>query len=191
MRFRSVSLIAILAITARFAIGQTFEREIKTAVFSHGFERAVAVQNPGAIEPIVQGLRLNNAQAANFRSLIDVRAKEIETLSAEIQEKRLALHRALEQSSPNAMEVGTLTVSVQELEARWTAIDERFQNAFSNMLTPDQRSTFEGIKAAAKQIEAFHMTGLIGPSKVTHDFVIGTGGSKGVFMKFVEAAEIK
>jgi len=185
MAFRFVSLIALLAITAGPVLAQNFEKEIKVA-FAHHAELGGVVHNQEGIETVVQALRLSNAQAGNFRSLIEARNQEMENLTTEIHDKRMALHKALEQSSPNAMEVGTLTVSIQELEGRMTAINERFQNAFSNMLTAEQRATFDGLRNAANQLEAFHMTGLIGPKMMTHDFVIGTGATKGMFMKFVE-----
>ena len=188
MAIRFVSLIALLAITTGPTLAQNFEKGL-TVAFTHHAELGAAVHNQEVIDTVVQALRLNNAQAGNFRSLIEARTQEMENLKTQIHEKRMALHQALEQSSPNAMEVGTLTVSIQELETRMTDINERFQNAFSNMLTADQRATFDGIRNAAKQIEAFQVTGLIGPKMMTHDFLIGGGAgwSKGTFMKFVEA----
>lgn len=172
MKFRWIALVAILTVTTGMALAQNFEREIKKAFFAHHGEVGDVVYHAGgveSVETVIQALRLSDAQSSSLRALMDSRTKETGALMKEIEEKRRSLEQALEEPSPNAMQIGTLTVSIQELERRSTAVQERFQSAFSNMLNPEQRAAFDGIKAAAKQIQAFHAAGLIDPVMIHHE----------------------
>ena len=193
MKFRWIALVAILTVTTGVALAQNFEREIKKAFFAHHGEVGDVVYHAGGVEgveTVIQALRLSDAQSSSLRALMDSRRKETGALMKEIEEKRRSLEQALEEPSPNALQIGTLTVSIQELERRSTAIEERFQSAFSNMLNPEQRAAFDGIKAAAKQIQAFHAAGLIDPVMIHHEIMFGS--EAGIFMnKLIETEKLK
>jgi hypothetical protein len=59
------------------------------------------------------------------------------------------------------------------------------------MLNPDQRAAFEGIKSAAKQIQAFHAAGLIDPVMVHHEVMFAPEHAGMWVKKLTETIELK
>ena len=67
------------------------------------------------------------------------------------QEKALAeqLRTALQGSNPNACDVGTLVVGIDALRDQTRAALQEFDEAFTAILTPEQKAKYEALKEAA------------------------------------------
>jgi hypothetical protein len=80
------------------------------------------------------------------------------------------LEKALEQPNPIAFEVGTLLVSIRDLESRMKAADKTLQRNLESILAAKQKATLEMIKNATAQAEALRRTGLLASEPEHYQF---------------------
>ena len=136
------------------------------------------IDEPDPAQIITQALSLNGTQTAYLQRFLDDRNKEMEIIEREIDTRRQSLERELEQPNPIAFEVGTLMVSIRELESRKKTVNETLQRNLESILTASQKAVLVTIKSAAAQAEALRMTGLL-PSEQEHYMFGGTEGKAG------------
>src|SRR6185295_15869915 len=117
-------------------------------------ERAVekfkvfTIDEPDPAQIITQALSLTGPQTVNLQTFLDARNREIEAIERDIDTRRQALERALEQPNPIAFEVGTLTISIRDLESKKTEANVTLQRNLEGILTPKQKAALETIKSA-------------------------------------------
>jgi Spy/CpxP family protein refolding chaperone len=115
---------------------------------------AAAARGPGEIlanpRLLARYLRLTPEQVAQQRVLLRELHAELEPLREQRQELRDDLREALEASSPDACSVGALVVDLDALRDQTRAALEAFDEAFSAILTEDQRARYEALKEAAR-----------------------------------------
>jgi len=128
------------------------------------------IDEPDPAQIITQALSLTGTQAANLQTFLDDRSKEIEIIERDIDTRRQALERALEQPNPIAFEVGTLMVSIRDLESKMKAADETLQRNVETILTAKQKATLEMIKNATAQADALRRTGLLASEPQHYQF---------------------
>jgi Spy/CpxP family protein refolding chaperone len=73
------------------------------------------------------------------RALQETRRKEMESLQAELRQKRQELRALVQQPNPNPTDVGNATLSLRESSQRRRAIQQRFLSGVRGLLTPDQQ----------------------------------------------------
>jgi len=90
------------------------------------------------IERLQQRLNLTDSQMNGIRALAENRRKEMELLRQDLQQKRQALRRSIEQPNPNPSDVGNATLALKETRERARDIHQRFMSGVKALLTPDQ-----------------------------------------------------
>ena len=90
------------------------------------------------IERLQQRLNLTDSQMNGIRALAENRRKEMELLRQDLQQKRQALRRSIEQPNPNPSDVGNATLALKETRERARDIHQRFMSGVKGLLTPDQ-----------------------------------------------------
>jgi len=136
------------------------------------------IDEPDPAQIITQALNLTGPQTVRVQTFLDDRNKEIEIIERDINARRQALERALEQPNPVSFEVGTLVVSIRDLEAKRKVADETLQRSVESILSANQKAVLVTIKNAAAQAEALRMAGLL-PSQPEH--YLGGEGKAGWF----------
>jgi Spy/CpxP family protein refolding chaperone len=72
------------------------------------------------------------------RALQETRRAETQSLQQEMQQKRQALRRLLQETNPNATDVGNATLALNETRERMREINQRFASGLKSLLTPEQ-----------------------------------------------------
>jgi hypothetical protein len=145
------------------------------------FERAIF---PGPPEQLItavqQALGLTETQVSALRALLNLRAETVRNLFQELGEKQRVLHELLAQTNPSALDVGNAFLAVQGVQSQLRASGDKFQTDFLALLTPDQRSTIEGLRTALSQIEALRRLGVFGNDAGSQFILPMPGGVGGV-----------
>ncbi len=111
-------------------------------------------------------LNLTGSQVERLRALLDARALADQAAQDNIQNKIDALAAAQEKSTSNSAAIEAAARALREAEQSQRNINEKFRTDFLNLLTPEQKKTFDGINAAAASVDALARLGLIdGPGR--------------------------
>jgi Spy/CpxP family protein refolding chaperone len=125
-----------------------------------------AAGTPGApgfaqhFDHLAKALALTDAQKASAKPLADELEATVKPLFAELKTKHDAVKAALD-SNADAATVGDAAIAAHAVETQIKAAHDKFAEAFSALLTPDQLAKFNAFKAHMK---AHHGPGF-GPSK--------------------------
>jgi Spy/CpxP family protein refolding chaperone len=95
-------------------------------------------------------LRLTPEQVQQQRQLVQALRADVEPLRAQRTALREDLRAALEGGSPDACAVGAIVVDLSELRGQIRAELEEFDDAFSDILTPEQLARYEALKEAVR-----------------------------------------
>ena len=101
----------------------------------------------GRAEGMARVLGLTEAQKDQVRQLMEGRRAEHEALRAKLEENRHELQKALESASPDAVAVGELAIEGHRLREQGRALREAQDAAVRGLLTPEQRTKFDALKA--------------------------------------------
>ena len=95
-------------------------------------------------------LRLTPEQVQQQRQLVQALRADLEPLRAQRTALREDLRAALEGGSPDACAVGAIVVDLSELRGQIRGELEEFDDAFSDILTPEQLVRYEALKEAVR-----------------------------------------
>lgn len=95
-------------------------------------------------------LRLTPEQVQQQRQLVQALRADVEPLRAQRTALREDLRAALEGGSPDACAVGAIVVDLSELRGQIRGELEEFDDAFSDILTPEQLARYEALKEAVR-----------------------------------------
>ncbi|HBL29999.1 MAG TPA: hypothetical protein DD490_24430 [Acidobacteria bacterium] len=120
-------------------------------------EAAKPPQNPGAIlrnpRLLARYLKLTTEQVATYKTLRETLGTELKPLHAALEPLQAQLKTQLDAASPVACTVGDTVVDIDEVRDDIRAAYEKFDDAFSAILTPEQLTKYENLKEAAGLIE--------------------------------------
>ena len=113
-----------------------------------------ASEGPGGVRPrmgraegMARFLDLNEAQKEQVRKLMEGRRAEHEALRDEVETNAEQLKKALEGANPDPVAVGELAIEGHRLRAQGRALREAQDKAVRGVLTPEQQSRFDAMKA--------------------------------------------
>lgn len=116
-------------------------------------EAAKPPQNPGAIlrnpRALARYLRLTPEQNATFKTLREELQADLKPLQPQIKPLREQLADQLDAAAPDACAVGQTAVALDAVRDDIRAAYEKFDTAFSAILTPEQLAKYEHLKEAA------------------------------------------
>ncbi len=95
---------------------------------------------------LAKALDLTDAQKAAAKPLQDELQATVKPLFAELETKHQAVHAALD-ANADAATVGEAVIAAHAVELQIKAAHEKFATAFAALLTPDQLTKFNAIKA--------------------------------------------
>jgi Spy/CpxP family protein refolding chaperone len=95
-------------------------------------------------------LRLTPEQVQQQRQLVQALRADVEPLREQRKALRDDLRAALEGGSPDACAVGAIVVDLSELRGQIRGELEEFDDAFSDILTPEQLARYEALKEAVR-----------------------------------------
>ena len=95
-------------------------------------------------------LRLTPEQVQQQRQLVQALRADVEPLREQRKALREDLREALEGGSPDACAVGAIVVDLSELRGQIRGELEEFDDAFSDILTPEQLARYEALKEAVR-----------------------------------------
>lgn len=104
---------------------------------------AEILSNPRAL---ARYLQLTPAQVTQQQQLVQALRADVEPLLQEQKTLREALRDELAAATPNACEVGAAAIAVQENREEIRAARQEFDQAFTAILTPEQRARYEALK---------------------------------------------
>jgi Spy/CpxP family protein refolding chaperone len=132
--FRQLTVIAIIAALAGPTVLAAQGLRARRAVG----QRQQRVQRGERVGQVQQRLNLNAAQQEGLRALQQNRRAETQSFQQELRQKRQALREILQQSNPNANDVGNATLQLKEIRERMRGVNQRFLSGLRGLLTPDQ-----------------------------------------------------
>lgn len=95
---------------------------------------------------LAKALDLTDAQKAAAKPLQDELMATVKPLFAELETKHQAVHAALD-ANADAATVGEAAIAAHAVELQIKAAHEKFATAFAALLTPDQLTKFNALKA--------------------------------------------
>src|SRR5262245_49728211 len=116
---------------------------------------------PDALLETRDALNLTGQQLDRLRALVDARALAEQSAQDSIQNKIDALAAAQEKSPSNPSAIDNSARALREAEQAQRNINEKFRTDFMNLLTPEQKKTFDSINAAAASVDALTRLGVI------------------------------
>jgi Spy/CpxP family protein refolding chaperone len=142
-RFATLLFLATLAVVPAFAAGHH-------ANAANGANPANAA-NPaghmaGHLAHLAKALDLTDAQQAAAKPLADELQATITPLFADLRTKHEAVRTALD-ANADATTVGEAAIAAHAVELQIKATHEKFATAFAALLTPDQLTKFNALKA--------------------------------------------
>ena len=103
----------------------------------------------GRAEGMARFLGLSEAQKVEVRKLMEGRRAEHEALREQVEANSEELKKALESASPVPAEVGELAIEGHRLREQGRALREAQDKAVRALLTPEQQTKFDAMKALA------------------------------------------
>jgi Spy/CpxP family protein refolding chaperone len=100
----------------------------------------------GMAAHLAKALNLTDAQKAAAKPLQDEFMATVKPLFADLEAKHQAVHAALE-ANADAATVGEAAIAAHAVELQIKAAHEKFATAFAALLTPDQLTKFNALKA--------------------------------------------
>jgi Spy/CpxP family protein refolding chaperone len=113
---------------------------------------------------LVEVLGFGEAQLAQFRQLAEARRTAAEALQKQVAEAEKALGEALKAEAPDAAAVGAALLKVETLRKQFASIEEAFRTGVAGILTAEQKTKLEELRALAAAVragEALRHTGLL------------------------------
>jgi Spy/CpxP family protein refolding chaperone len=104
---------------------------------------AEILNNPRAL---ARYLQLTPAQVTQQQQLVQALRADVEPLRQQQRTLREALREELEAASQNACDVGAAAIAVYENQQDIRDAHEEFDQAFTAILTPEQRARYEALK---------------------------------------------
>ena len=101
----------------------------------------------GRAEGMARFLGLSEAQKVEVRKLMEGRRAEHEALREQLEANSEELKKALESASPVPAEVGELAIEGHRLREQGRALREAQDKAVRALLTPEQQTKFDAMKA--------------------------------------------
>jgi Spy/CpxP family protein refolding chaperone len=95
-------------------------------------------------------LRLTPAQVEQQKALVSELRAKVDPLREQRKELREDLRAALDGSSPNACSIGEIVIDLRGVRDDIRAAREEFDEAFSDILTPEQLERYEALKEAVR-----------------------------------------
>jgi Spy/CpxP family protein refolding chaperone len=135
-RFATLLFLLTLAAVPAFAAGHPGPGAAGTAGpgFGHHFDH------------LAKALGLTDAQKAEAKPLEDELQATITPLFADLKTKHEAVRAALD-ANADATTVGEAAIAAHAVELQIKAAHEKFATAFAALLTPDQLTKFNALKA--------------------------------------------
>lgn len=99
-------------------------------------------------------LGFTEAQLAQLRTLAEARRASADSLRTQQMEAEKALGDALKASSPDAATVGAALLRVEGLRKQLASLDEGFRTSVAGLLTAEQKTKLESLRAAAAAVQA-------------------------------------
>ena len=116
-------------------------------------EAARPPQNPGAIlrnpRALSRYLKLTPEQNATFKTLREALQADLKPLQEQVKPLKDQLETQLDAASPDACAVGQTAVALDAVRDDIRAAYQKFDEAFSAILTPEQLEKYEHLKEAA------------------------------------------
>ena len=116
---------------------------------------------PDIVAQTRDALNLSLAQVERLRALIDARAQSEQSAQDGIQAKIDALAAIEEKSPKDAAAIASAGQALRQAEQAPQTINEKFRTDFINLLTADQKKTFDSINRAAASADALTRLGVI------------------------------
>jgi uncharacterized membrane protein len=158
--FTSMVLVLTGAITTSAQDPGTDPRDV--VFFNHALPMPFGAIGPdNALEKVKEALSLSDVQVTAVQTLLNMRKESIRQIAEEAEAAHRQLRELLGQTNPSPMDVGMAFLASRAIQQRFQAAAEKFQSDFDALLSPQQRSTLAGLKAASSQIQALTALGLI------------------------------
>ena len=113
---------------------------------------------------LVDVLGFSEAQLGQFRQVAETRRTAAEALQKQVAEAEKALGEALKAEAPDAAAVGAALLKVETLRKQFASIEEAFRTGVAGILTAEQKTKLEELRALAAAVragEALRHTGLL------------------------------
>jgi Spy/CpxP family protein refolding chaperone len=104
---------------------------------------------------LARALDLTDAQKAAAKPLQDELLATVKPLFADLETKHQAVHAALD-ANADAATVGEAAIAAHAVELQIKAAHEKFATAFAALLTPDQLTKFNTLKAQHEKMGMGH-----------------------------------
>ena len=108
----------------------------------------------GMAAHLAKALNLTDAQKAAAKPLQDEFMATVKPLFADLETKHQAVHAALD-ANADAATVGEAAIAAHTAELQLKAAHEKFATAFAALLTPDQLTKFNALKAQHEKMGHF------------------------------------
>ena len=116
-------------------------------------EAARPPQNPGAIlrnpRALARYLKLTQEQIATYKTLREALQADLKPLQGQVKPLQEQLETQLDAAAPDACTAGQTVVALDAVRDDIRAAYEKFDEAFSAILTPEQLEKYEHLKEAA------------------------------------------
>jgi cytochrome c peroxidase len=127
---------------------------------------------PDLIDEVRDTLNLSPEQVDKLRGLLESRRQADQAAQNTIQSKIDALAAAQEKSPSNGDAVTAAAQALRQAEQAQQSLNDKFKSDFINLLTPEQKKTFDSINQTAASVDALARLGVIGNGR-------GRGGGRG------------
>ncbi|MGA7616791.1 MAG: Spy/CpxP family protein refolding chaperone, partial [Thermoanaerobaculia bacterium] len=112
-----------------------------------------AANAPLAPEAIVQFLDLTAAQQAQWDALHETFRSDLQPLQEQRRTVATQLRELLSQSGPDPAAVGDLVIQEHSIGEKIRALRETLDGSLAALLTPEQKTRYEALKAAIRLLE--------------------------------------
>jgi Spy/CpxP family protein refolding chaperone len=114
----------------------------------HGMHHRMAMVSADEhLDHLAVALRLSDEQKASLQSLHTELMNSVEPLMEQARAAGQQLHDAVAAGSTDACALGQLVLQAHGNDAALSAAHEQFDAAFTALLTPEQKSEYDAIKA--------------------------------------------
>jgi Spy/CpxP family protein refolding chaperone len=165
MLFRTFVFLSVLTTAGSAAFGQVGIAHEAHAFtyYEHDvtFNLEVGPNSDESMQRVRSALNLSDAQINGLKALMTMRQQTIDETIRSAEDAQRKLEEVMKQPNPNPTELGTAFLAVRSIHEGVSAAEQKFRTDFKSLLTAEQRSTLDKLKAASDQLHALRGGGIL------------------------------